>query len=288
MAWKYPVNGFKLACLTSTLLFASLAIQAETPKPAVPGAFIWHDLITSNPVSAAKFYPAVFGWTMTQSTDNSYSIQLNNVDIGNMYLWPTKEPQKVQAEWISAIASKNSESTEKQIQKMGGTVLIPAKQIKGKGIQGVYRDAQGAVFAVLQPENDISTDAPVNDGDFFWQDLFTNDTSVASEYYQKLFKYEADKVEVSENITRVMLSTGGYARAGVAKMSELVKKPVWLPYILVEDVAGTVKKAVANGGKAIVEPQAALLDGNIAVIADPQGAVIGLINWTQKDEGAQP
>jgi predicted enzyme related to lactoylglutathione lyase len=288
MAWKQPQNSLKALCLASALIFTTFTAQADTPKPVAPGEFIWHDLITSNPSAAEKFYPAVFGWTMTAAADNSYSIKLNNVEIGNMYLWPAKEPQKVQAEWISAIASKNSTSTEKQITKMGGTVLIPAKYIKGKGTQGVYRDAQGAVFAVLQSENNISTDAPVNDGDFFWQDLFTLDTTSASDYYQKLFGYEADQVEISENLSRVMLSTAGYARAGIAKMPELVKKPVWLPYILVEDVAGTVKKAVANGGKAVVEPQTSLLDGNLAVIADPQGAVIGLINWTQKDEGAQP
>lgn len=288
MASKYPLNALKATCFSCALLLASLTAQADTPTPTAPGEFIWHDLVTSDPASAEKFYPAVFGWTMTQATDNSYSIKLNNVEIGNMYLWPAKLPQTVQAEWISAIASKNSTSTEKQIKKMGGSVLIPAKYLKGKGTQGVYRDAQGAVFAVLQPENTISTNAPVKDGDFFWQDLFTEDTSAASEYYQKLFSYEADQVEITENLSRVMLSTAGYARAGIAKMPDLVKKPVWLPYILVEDVAGTVKKALANGGKAVVEPQATLLDGNLAVIADPQGAVIGLINWTQKAQGAQP
>lgn len=288
MAWKHSRNCFKTVCILSALFFTIQTAQADTLKPAAPGEFIWHDLITSNPAAAEKFYPAVFGWTMTAADDNSYSIKLNNVEIGNMYLWPAKDTKKVQAEWISAIASKNTSSTEKQIAEMGGTVLIQAKYIKGKGTQGVYRDSQGAVFAVLQSENNVSADAPVNDGDFFWQDLFTLDTSAASDYYQKLFDYEADQVDISENLTRVMLSTSGYARAGIAKMPELVKKPVWLPYILVEDVAGTVKKAVENGGKAIVEPQASLLDGNLAVIADPQGAVIGLINWTQKDQGAQP
>jgi predicted enzyme related to lactoylglutathione lyase len=67
-----------------------------------------------------------------------------------------------------------------------------------------------------------------------------------------------------------------------------VQRSGWLPYVLVDDVPGTVSKAVANGGKSLMAPNGSLLSGKMAVIADPSGAVIGLINWTADTQGGQP
>jgi predicted enzyme related to lactoylglutathione lyase len=85
-------------------------------------------------------------------------------------------------------------------------------------------------------------------------------------------------------VTRAVLASGGYARAGIAPLPAAVKQPGWLPYVLVDDVAGTLQRVRAAGGKVLVEPRAELLDGNLAVIADPRGGVLGIVNWLHSDE----
>jgi predicted enzyme related to lactoylglutathione lyase len=53
--------------------------------------------------------------------------------------------------------------------------------------------------------------------------------------------------------------------------------------VQVEDVAATLAAATAAGGQVLLEPDPALLDGNVAVIGDPLGGVIGIIHWTRAD-----
>jgi hypothetical protein len=54
-----------------------------------------------------------------------------------------------------------------------------------------------------------------------------------------------------------------------------------LPYIKVNDVAATLQKVAAAGGQIMVEPDKSLLDGNLAVISDPEGGIVGIVNWGQ-------
>ena len=82
---------------------------------------------------------------------------------------------------------------------------------------------------------------------------------------------------------RTMLSTNRIARAGIAHLAASTGKPAWLPYILVEDVPATLERARKAGGKVVVGPRADLLDGRLAVIADREGGVIGIVNWTNDD-----
>jgi hypothetical protein len=78
----------------------------------------------------------------------------------------------------------------------------------------------------------------------------------------------------------------GHARAGVLPLPPEGRESGWLPYVQVDDVAATVAKVRAAGGRVLREPDAAVLDGRLAVIADPHGAVLGLIHW-QDGEGAR-
>jgi predicted enzyme related to lactoylglutathione lyase len=58
-----------------------------------------------------------------------------------------------------------------------------------------------------------------------------------------------------------------------------VGKPAWLPYILVADVPATLERVRQAKGKVVMEPRATLLEGNLAVIADREGGVIGIVSW---------
>ncbi|MDH4114832.1 MAG: hypothetical protein OEU89_05125, partial [Burkholderiaceae bacterium] len=65
---------------------------------------------------------------------------------------------------------------------------------------------------------------------------------------------------------------------------------VWLPYVQVDDVPATLARVRAGGGKVLRAPDPAILDGQFAVFADPQGAVLGILNWPLKStgEGSRP
>ena len=47
----------------------------------------------------------------------------------------------------------------------------------------------------------------------------------------------------------------------------------------VEDVQATLDKAVDGGGFVIVAPDPQILDGNLGIFVDPNGAVTGVVKW---------
>ena len=51
----------------------------------------------------------------------------------------------------------------------------------------------------------------------------------------------------------------------------------WQPYVAVDDPDRTTAKATELGGSALMEPMDVPNVGRIAVLRDPQGAVLGII-----------
>ena len=149
---------------------------------------------------------------------------------------------------------------------------------RGRGSHAVFRDPDGAVFGVLAAEGGDPPDTPVEDGDVFWLDLFSPDPARAAAFYAGLAQYEVSVGEVAGR-QRTLLSTNGVARAGVARMPAGANRPAWLPYILVDDVPAAVERALKAGGAVVMAPRTDLLAGNLAVIADREGGVIGIVNW---------
>lgn len=281
---KSRLPAWLLAC---SLVFGGIAAHVQAAD-AQPPVFVWHDLVTPDTASAKKFYSEVFGWTSRTGPDGSIVMDAQRRPVAAIYdSRATADRPAARAQWVSAISSQDEKALESEIKALGGSVLIPAKYLKGKGMQAVYRDPQGAVFSVLKPDKPISAKDPVKDGEFFWQDLFVKDPKAASEFYATLFGFEAHLEDI-EGLSRVVLSSADYSQAGIDKLPEGVQRAGWLPYVLVDDVPGTISKAIANGGKSLVAPTGSLLSGKMAVIADPSGAVIGLIDWAEDTQGGQP
>lgn len=58
-------------------------------------------------------------------------------------------------------------------------------------------------------------------------------------------------------------------------------KPTWLPFVRVKRVTESVAQAQQLGGKVLIEPNPERFDSKVAVIADPTGAAIGLLEWPE-------
>jgi predicted enzyme related to lactoylglutathione lyase len=252
-----------------------------------PGKFIWFDLVTDDLAAARDFYAAVFSWRFraVEGAPASYTvIEHAGRNIAGMMEHKAPPDSARGARWLSLISVSDPGQAVSYVEQQGGTVIVPMKAIAGRGTHVLFRDPQGAVFGVLKSDSGDPPDTPVADGDFFWLDLLAADPAQAAGFYQGLAGYEVNVRELGEGVKRAVLASDGYARAGIAPLPEAVKKPGWLPYILVEDVSGTLEKVRAAGGKVLVEPRAELLEGNLAVIADTRGGVLGIVNWIQADD----
>ena len=52
--------------------------------------------------------------------------------------------------------------------------------------------------------------------------------------------------------------------------------PNWLPYVLVRNLAVILRRVKAGGGNVLQEPRDDFGDGNMALIVDPTGGVLGV------------
>ena len=86
----------------------------------------------------------------------------------------------------------------------------------------------------------------------------------------------------------IILSSDNYARESVNQFSgnRRRRRPHWLNFVRVADVSAAADKAVTLGGQVVVQPHADREGNRMAVIVDPAGAALGLMQWVGGASGA--
>lgn len=164
--------------------------------------------------------------------------------------------------------------------------MIAPKAIPGRGTQAILRDNGGALFGVVTSETGDPLDESARAGEIIWADIFVRQPSSVVAFYRGLAGYRTQET-FRDDGARVVLIAGGFHRAAIKELPEGDHRPGWLPYVQVDDVASAVQRATAAGGKVLLAPSARHLDGNLAVIQDPQGGVIGIVKWSNQSATAR-
>jgi len=255
----------------------------------IPGKFIWFDLVTAEPAAAQAFYGKVFGWNFeTAPGASDYTVfSAGGKHIGGIFPPAAGSAAGPAARWLSFVSVRDMDTTMAKLGRTGFTTILPATTVPGRGTQAIVRDTQGAIVGLIKSASGDPRDEPVGPGEFFWVDLYTRSVASAAAAYAYI-GYQVVPAEENQG-DRVLLVANGYARAGITPLPPEGRQPGWLPYVQVEDVAATVAAAQAAGGKLLLAPDPAVLEGNVAVIGDPLGGVIGVIHWKPETTAeAQP
>jgi predicted enzyme related to lactoylglutathione lyase len=291
--------GFAQRVCRAALLIGSLSVPlaAWAALPPVngvaravssPGKFIWFDLVTDDLAASRAFYGAVFGWTFhaTGPGAGDYTVvQLGGRAIGGMLMPQGATP--AHARWISLMSVADAAGVAQRTQLSGGKVLVEPHAVPARGTHALLADPEGAVFGVLHSSSGDTTDAPVSDGDFFWVDLFSKDPAGAAAFYRSLMGYAVHPYAPEGlGVKRLLLSAQGVARAGIGELPRSDMRAAWLPYVLVGDVPQTLERVARHGGRVLLAPRTEVLDGQLAIVADPRGGVVGIVNWDARQPGA--
>jgi hypothetical protein len=91
-------------------------------------------------------------------------------------------------------------------------------------------------------------------------------------------------------LEHVILSTDDVSRASINALptDSLRRHPHWLNFVRVVDATETAAHAVALGGRVLVEPRTDRHGGKVSVVADPMGAPVGLMEWSDADSRREP
>lgn len=116
-------------------------------------------------------------------------------------------------------------------------------------------------------------------GTFYWNELITTDPAAGAAFLSDLVGgYEVREMPMPDGTYRVLMRDGRPV-GGVMALAGLPPgtPPHWQSYLAVDDVDAAVRRATELGGRTIREPFDVEGVGRIAVIKDPQGAVLSLI-----------
>ncbi len=147
---------------------------------------------------------------------------------------------------------------------------------------GQAASARAGTFE-FQPLNDpASTER--HPGKFIWADLFTTDPVAATKFYSGLFGWTANVI-TQEGKTYTVFSNGSRPVAGLApRPTTKAKRPSrWIGYIAVADVAATLKRVPKASGQVRAEAREFPRRGVQAIIADNEGATVGLLQSASGD-----
>jgi len=122
------------------------------------------------------------------------------------------------------------------------------------------------------------------EGEFGWHELRTNDIDGAKKFYGELFDWDFKKYKASNGEEYILITFEDDDDAfGKIKNTQANEQSHWGNYITVYNLEDILEEVEELGGKIIV-PQTTITDvGDFAVIQDPQGAVISLMEHLDEE-----
>ncbi len=248
------------------------------------GKVIFVELVTPDLASAKQFYGGLFGWSFRdiQAGARTYAeASLGGHPVAGLFHKAVPSGEHRQPAWLTFISARDVDVATKTALEHGAKVLFEPHSIPDRGREAVLADPQGAVFAVLVSSSGDSADVLAAPGEWIWSSLITTDPKIDAAFYQALFSYEIFDAPTDASTQHLMLASDSYARASVNTLPATGPDfhPYWLNYIRVQDAVSVVAKAVALGGRVLVEPRVDRHGGRVAVLADPMGAPFGLLEW---------
>lgn len=115
----------------------------------------WHELMSSDPKAAMRFYGDAFGWAPSRSMDmgemGSYDLfSRNGADIGGMMRQPAGMPGP--GMWLPYFGVNGTDAAIARIKEAGGKIVNGPMEVPGGAFIAQATDPQGAMFAVVGPK----------------------------------------------------------------------------------------------------------------------------------------
>jgi predicted enzyme related to lactoylglutathione lyase len=261
------------------------AIDDSNAMEHHPGKVIWADLVTPDLAAAERFYGGLFGWSFQDlhAGDTDYAVAtLGGHPVAGIFKKAVPAGEQRQPAWLTFIAVRNLDLARREALSQGAKILAPPRTYAGRGGQAVFADPQGAVFAALASSSGDGADQLAAPGEWIWSSLLTDDLSRSVAFYKAVFGYEVFDLPSDDDAQHAILAADDYARAGIHTLPAGHRHPHWLNFVRVADAGRSAARAVELGGRILVEAHPDRHGGQVAVIADPAGAPVGLMEWSDE------
>ena len=243
------------------------AVTEKASNNQLEGKIIWHDLITDKPALTKKFYQELFGWQFEELTlagglfgkVNYTLIRHNGKLIGGMIDQTKLQVEKDISQWVVLMSVKDINKAVDEVKSSGGTVFSPATDLGDRGTIAIVADPQGALLGFLQTkQGDPKDGKKIVEGDFLWNELWTKNVDKATEFYQRIAKYNVDDRNVeSANTTDKkyrLLKTKNTPRVGILTNPVENLAPIWVSYLRIKDAKSFFNAIISQIKHPPIEP----------------------------------
>lgn len=245
-----------------------------------PSRFIRHDLMCTDPDAGARFYNELFGWKTTELKVMGFTVR--RLSLGEQVLgavMPFDKSLGYPSHWVPYVYVESVEDCCKRVSELGGDVCMGATEIP-PGRFALVNDRRKALFSPFTPKGGGPAEppTPASAGSFCWDELLTNDTDGAKTFYTSLFGWGSKEWDMGPAGKYTLLLRGEGPIAGIMNMpASAPHPPMWLSYVAVDDADGTAERAKKSGGTVAAAPRDVPEVGRVAVLLDPTGASIAIL-----------
>ncbi len=258
----------------------------------VRGRFVWHQLMTRDVPAAKKFYSNLIGWkAQSWPPDPTYTVcHSDQGPVAGIMPIPADIPAEVPPHWLGYVGTRDVDGTAVAAVRAGGSILKEPADLSGAGRYAVLKDPQGAVFAILDPEN--SRPEPQGmpaAGSFSWHELATSDAEAAFSFYSDLLGWDAlVRMPLPGGGTYLIFGNNGIQRGGIyLKPADLPAPPSWLNYVQVSDADAGWRTARGSGAKLVAGPMDVPGGSRIVTFFDPTGAAFAVVSTPASAQPAE-
>jgi len=279
-----PLLALLLGCSTAALAAPSFDLPPITTPPSGEhhdGQIIWHDLETTDLARAEAFYKGLFGWELREyrSGAGTYVVAMNaGQPIAGMLQRAVHEGEERPSAWLPFVSVPDVDGAVSLARRHAALVLADPQNRAQRGRQALIRDPDGLALALENSSSGDPTQAPAPPGAWAWTALFARDPAGTAVFFQQTFAYRVLGAPTSAGFERIVLSSGDRPRISIDPLPDpsWPQAGAWVGFVRVPDVADAVARALALGGRVLVEAQANKDGAQTAILADPTGARFGV------------
>lgn len=249
----------------------------------------WIDLSTTDVEAAKAFYGGLFGWTFEDSSgpDGEFIYAMASKDGENVAgigeLSAEMQEQGVPPMWNMYFAVENVDEAIKKAVAAGGSAIMEAMDVFDAGRMAFVMDDQGAGAGLWQAREHKGCGLVNAPGAFTWSELYAPDTKAATSFYAAALGLGNEAVDMGGGEPYTMFSVGERGVAGTMHPPMEGVPSHWHVYLGAANTKDTAARATELGGQVVAGP----LDtpvGEMATIADPQGAAFSVIQLNEWPE----
>ncbi|HEX6115611.1 MAG TPA: VOC family protein [Solirubrobacterales bacterium] len=248
-----------------------------------PGTFSYVELSTGDPGAAKAFYGELLGWDFedTQLPEEAGGGTYTTCKVqGDTAAAIFQGDGSLPPHWNNYVTVASADDAAAKAKELGGQVMMEPFDVMTFGRMAAIADPTGAAFNAWEPRDSVGAERVNDPGCLTWNELQTTDVDAAVGFYEGLFGWGTEEMDTQGGPRYVIAKVGERSNGGVMEAQGGMPS-AWIPYFTVESRDAAADKGVERGATEFVRLE--LPAGNIAMLADPQGAAFALFEGEVDD-----